>query len=191
MKQASLIFLFSLLTFFSRAVETDGYYVSQAGDTVSVKINLPKFLGEVNSASFPKIETRDTVTNLKQVFRPADIKAFGFVYKNKVHDFVTRNFDDKPGFYEKRRMGTKLNLYSTLISSGGGQYSYTAIECIIEKPDGSFVTLPGTESSKKTKNKLKGFFTEPDILQVIEGSFNDRNDLEKDSIKFVDGVNGK
>ena len=88
-------------------------------------------------------------------------------------------------------MGAKLNLYSTLISSGGGQYSYTAIQCIIEKPDGSFVMLPGTESSKKTKNKLKGFFTQPDILQAIEDSFNDRNDLEDDAIRLVDGINSK
>ena len=51
MKQASLIILFSLLGFFSRAVETDGYYVNLNGDTVRIKIILPKFLGEVNSAS--------------------------------------------------------------------------------------------------------------------------------------------
>jgi len=191
-KYSFLITLFSVSILSLQALETYGYYVTQDGDTVATKIILPKFLGEVNTAMFAKIGTFDSATGTRKSFKPEEIRGFGFNYKNVQHNFVTKKFgENKPAFYEIRRRGAKLNLYSRLISGGGGQNTYTTIECAIEKPDGTFVVLPGTNSSQRTKNKLKEFFTDPEIVQLINVSFNERDSLEDDTLKLVDEINTK
>lgn len=186
-----LVALLSIAWLSSKALETDGYYITLAGDTVKTKINLPKFLGQVNTAMFAKIGTFDSAKDNRKSFKPDEIRGFGFIYKNEQHDFVTKTFDGKPEFFEFRRRGPKLTLYSRLISSGGGQNTYTTIECVIERPDGTFVSLPGTNSTKRTKNTLKEFFTDSAIVQRIDGSFNERYNLEEDTVKLVDDINGQ
>ena len=189
------LLLLVLVRFYSpaaTAMQVDGYYLNANNDTIKTKIDLPHWLGKITVGMYTKLIVVDTSnTYSKQVFKPEDVKGYGFEYKGEHRDFVSKTFEGKSRFFELTRSGPAVKLYTIVESSGGGSYSYSVIKCIIEKPDSTYVWLAGDESGKKTKTKLKEFFTDPALQDKINASFNARENLEEDVDKLVDGLNGK
>ena len=192
MKRLLLLLMVSFLASAAIAMQVDGYYINANNDTIKTKIDLPHWLGQITLGMYTKLVVVDTNANYsKQTFKPADVKGYGFEYKGEHRDFASKTFNGESRFFEVSRFGPVVNLYTIMESTGGGPYAYSAIKCIIEKPDSSYVWLAGDESGKKTKTKLKAFFTDPALQANIDTHFSDRQDLEEDVLKLVDGLNGR
>ena len=192
MKRLLLFLIVSFLASAAIAMQVDGYYINANNDTIKTKIDLQHWLGQITLAMYTKLIVVDTNANYsKQVFTPADVKGYGFEYKGEHRDFASKTFDGKSRFFEVSRFGSVVNLYTIVESTGGGSYSYSSVKYIIEKPDSSYVWLASDESGKKTKTKLKEFFTDPALQSKIDIRFKDRQDLEEDVLKLVDGLNGR
>jgi hypothetical protein len=185
-------FLFLFIIFFSfekaKSAEYNGYYVTNKNDTIYTKIYAPSLIFFGNDI-FHKVEVLDTTTSKKLTLKPGDISCFVYFDGGKKFVYVSKAFDGQLLFFERRIRNSNYSLFSCYYTLDAGQSSIGKIKLIIAKNDSLYISINSEVNSNKTREKLKGFFTEPNIQQKIEEIFRYRATTEKDAINFVNYLN--
>jgi hypothetical protein len=167
----------------------NGYIISQHNDTLSRQLQVEAdFFGQFNEIKLYHEVTTVDKDGVLQVLTPADIKGFGFSYKDKQYSFISRPIDKerKLLFVEPIITGSKATLYLYKeLSYMTNEYHFT-----LEKQDGSFICLSDFSTLENFKEKLKSFFADDkDAIALIDLSFHSHARIEKDVSKIVQEVN--
>jgi hypothetical protein len=182
-------FLISLIILISfekaKSAEFDGYYVTKNNDTIYTKLYFPLFADD----PFHQVEIYDSAISKKVKLKPADISCYVYFDGSKKMVYVSKSFDNDLLFYERRIRNSNYCLYSYWYEVGGGTNQIGKIKLIIARNDSVYITINSEDNAKKTREKLKGFFTEPDIQQKIEEIFRYRAMAERDAFTFVHYLN--
>lgn len=185
-------FLLLLIIIFSfqkaKSAGYDGYYVTNKNDTIYAKIFIPSVI-LFGDDKFHKVEVVDTANSKKVVFKPGEISCFVYFDGEKKFVFVTKLFGNELLFFERRIRNSNYSLYSYDFMSGTGAYARGQINLVIAKNDSSYVAINSEDNSKKTKEILKTFFSDPNTQQKIEEIFRYRAMAERDAINFVNYLN--
>ncbi len=141
-----LFFLFKLS--FSQTYE-NGYYVTLQNDTMSAKIKVPKDLfGSVQIEVLErKIKVSDGSSQGVKTLKLADIKSYGFSYKDKNFNFASKQLkENKSKFFERLADGKNASCYYYYRSGYRGLKNETFI---IEHSDSSKLVLTNSMSKRK------------------------------------------
>jgi hypothetical protein len=184
-------FLLSLIILISfekaRSAEFDGYYVTKNNDTIYTKLYFPLFADD----AFHQVEIFDSAISKKVKLKPADISCYVYFDGGKKFVYVSKSFDNDLKFYERRIRNSNYCLYSYWYVVGGGAPQVSKIKLVIAKSDSVYISINSEDNAKKTREKLKGFFTESDIQQKIEEIFRYRAMAERDAFTFVHYLNNE
>jgi hypothetical protein len=166
-----------------------GYIISQNNDTLRRQLEVEADLfGQFNELKLFHQVTIIQESGVPQILTPADIRGFGFNYKDRQYSFISKPID-KEGkllFVEPIVSGRKATLYLYKeLSYMTNEYHFT-----VEKQDGTYICLSDFSALDSFRENLKSFFMdEKDALALIEGSFHSRSKIEKDVTKIVQEVN--
>lgn len=170
--------------------KTDGYYITQANDTIAAQIKFPSgFFGQNNFTSL--IEVIDS-SNAAKRFTPTDIKGYGYVEKGYKYVFVSKpTKDGSYKFLTPIYVGNKASLYQYGIYTSGSGSSLASQKTFytFEKSDGTYLFLLG-QTTKKFKNELKVFFKDnAEVVQLIDNSLKYWLEMKKDLFKIMQLAN--
>jgi hypothetical protein len=183
-----LIFLLPLITHANSRI-VKGYIISQNNDTLSRQVQVEAdIFGQFNEIKlYHEVDILDEKGNL-QTLSPADIKGFGFSYKDKQYSFISKPMgaSGRLLFVEPLISGRKATLYLYKeLSYMTNEYHFT-----LEKQDGTYLSLSDFSSLETFREKLKSFFVDnKDALSLIDNSFRSHSRIEKDMTKVVQEVN--
>jgi hypothetical protein len=166
-----------------------GYIISQTNDTLYRQIQVEAdIFGQFNEIKLYHEVMILNENGLLQLMTPADIKGFGFNYKDKQYSFISKPLDKngKSLFVEPLITGKRAQLYLYKeLSYMTNEYRFT-----VEKQDGTFLRLSDFASLENFRQQLKSFFgDDKDAISLIESSFRAHSKIEKDISNVVRQVN--
>jgi len=166
-----------------------GYIISQTNDTLLRQIQVEAdIFGQFNEIKLYHEVLILNDNGLLQLLTPADIKGFGFNYKDKQYAFISKPVDKsgKSLFVEPLIAGRRATLYLYKeLSYMTNEYRFT-----VEKQDGTFLRLSDFASLESFRQQLKTFFgDDKDAISLIDGSFRSHSKIEKDITNVVREVN--
>jgi hypothetical protein len=189
------ILLFFLLTFFGYSfsqTSVSGFYVTNANDTISAQIKLPKSIfGSVDLSKFLlKVEVVDSISG-ENKFKPDDIAGFGFLFNEEHYRFFSKPAitENNLRFLQPVILGQKTSLYQfqTVDQNGATLGTFYTFE----KADGTCTFLiTGIKNLNKYRDTLKEFYNDNlEVQQFIDTKFQTKTSIKTDITEIVQAVN--
>lgn len=187
--------MFFLLTFFGYSfsqTSVSGFYVTNANDTVSAQIKLPKSIfGSVDLSKFLlKVEVVDSISG-ENKFKPDDIAGFGFLLNEEHYRFFSKPAitENNLRFLQPVILGQKTSLYQfqTVDQNGAPLGTFYTFE----KADGTYTFLiTGIKNLNKYRDTLKEFYNDNlEVQQFIDTKFQTKTSIKTDITEIVQAVN--
>jgi hypothetical protein len=189
------ILLFFLLTCFGYSFSqttVSGFYVTNANDTISAQIKLPKSIfGSVDLSKFLlKVEVVDSISG-ENKFKPDDIAGFGFLLNEEHYRFFSKPAitENNLRFLQPVILGQKTSLYQfqTVDQNGASLGTFYTFE----KADGTYTFLiTGIKNLNKYRDTLKEFYNDNlEVQQFIDTKFQTKTSIKTDITEIVQAVN--
>jgi hypothetical protein len=166
---------FFLIAFFCAVAEisagqtlADGYYVTNANDTVRMKIKIPMtlFTGfDLERLEF-KMKSKLPDSMMFQKFTPTEIKAFGFNYENEDYRFMSINLNEHTKrFFQVIYSGNNVGGYFFVKTGYRGS---TTVSVRMQIAEGeSLIVTSSSMSKKRIKRKFMDFFKNNNKAKTI------------------------
>ncbi|WP_315816177.1 hypothetical protein [Paraflavitalea speifideaquila] len=186
---AALILLFSAC-YASGQTTAQGYYVTQANDTIAAQIKIKKgILGQQNNDLNEKVEVMDSIKGIIK-YLPEDINAYGFLYKGHKYVFVSKPIKNgSRRFLAAFYIGTKSSLYYYGFHNTEGTFGSKQVFYTFERPGNTYLFLKNTVN-KQFKSQVKEFYKDsPAVMEIIDSKLRYWLDLDKDLVEILQKAN--
>jgi len=200
----ALAFLFFSFSLFNQsfAQKTQGYYVTNSGDTITCQI---KKLKEAH-LGLKEVVTIDSTDN-EVTFSPSQIKCFDYTQKNSDHLFFSKStLDSTALFIEAIATGKNTNVFyydiKDLVRPKGNlvgpitqtEQSYMQVYLFEIKGRGIYFlsvnSITRRSDLETVKSKLKYFYgSNREIMELISKRFQKRTEIRDDIKSLADATN--